>query len=30
VMFPQAAHFVQHDAAAMVNRTIRDWLNAHR
>jgi epoxide hydrolase 4 len=30
VMFPQAAHFVQHDAAAMVNRTIRDWLDARR
>lgn len=30
VMFPQAAHFVQHDAAAQVNRTIRDWLDARR
>jgi pimeloyl-ACP methyl ester carboxylesterase len=30
VMFPQAAHFVQHDATAQVNRTIRDWLDARR
>lgn len=30
VMFPQAAHFVQHDAGPQVNRTIRDWLNARR
>jgi epoxide hydrolase 4 len=30
VMIPQAAHFVQHDAAALVNRTIRDWLVARR
>lgn len=30
VMFPGAAHFVQHDAAAQVNRTIRDWLDARR
>lgn len=30
VMFPNAAHFVQHDAAAQVNRTIRDWLDARR
>ena len=30
VMFPQAAHFVQHDAAAQVNRTIRDWLDARK
>jgi epoxide hydrolase 4 len=30
VMFPQAAHFVQHDAAAQVTRTIRDWLDARR
>lgn len=30
VMFPQAAHFVQHDAAAQVNRTIKDWLDARR
>jgi epoxide hydrolase 4 len=30
VMIPTAAHFVQHDAEALVNRTIRDWLNARR
>ena len=30
VMFPAAAHFVQHDAAAQVNRTIRDWLDARK
>jgi pimeloyl-ACP methyl ester carboxylesterase len=30
VMFPQAGHFVQHDAEAQVNRTIRDWLDARR
>ncbi|HEY0650050.1 alpha/beta hydrolase [Phenylobacterium sp.] len=30
VMFPHAAHFVQHDAAAQVNRTIRDWLDARK
>jgi pimeloyl-ACP methyl ester carboxylesterase len=30
VMFPDAGHFVQHDAEAHVNRTIRDWLNARR
>ena len=30
VMFPNAAHFVQHDAAAQVNRTIKDWLDARR
>ncbi len=30
VMIPSAAHFVQHDAAAMVNRTVRDWLEARR
>ncbi|MBX3484962.1 alpha/beta hydrolase [Phenylobacterium sp.] len=30
VMFPEAGHFVQHDAEAQVNRTIKDWLNAHR
>ena len=30
VMFPQAGHFLQHDAEAQVNRAIRDWLNAHR
>jgi pimeloyl-ACP methyl ester carboxylesterase len=30
VMFPNAGHFVQHDAAPQVNRTIRDWLDARR
>lgn len=30
VMFPQAGHFVQHDARDQVNRTIRDWLDARR
>lgn len=30
VMFPNAAHFVQHDAKDQVNRTIRDWLDARR
>lgn len=30
VMFPQAAHFVQHDAEKQVNRTIRDWLVARK
>lgn len=28
VMFPAAAHFVQHDARDQVNRAIRDWLAA--
>jgi epoxide hydrolase 4 len=30
VMFPQAGHFVQHDAEKQVNRTVRDWLMARR
>ncbi|WP_309092302.1 alpha/beta hydrolase [Phenylobacterium sp.] len=30
VMFPDAAHFVQHDARDQVNRTVRDWLAARR
>lgn len=30
VMFPQAAHFVQHDARDQVNRTVKDWLAARR
>lgn len=30
VMAPTAGHFVQHDAEALVNRTVRDWLNARR
>jgi pimeloyl-ACP methyl ester carboxylesterase len=25
-MIPDADHFVQHDAEALVNRTIRSWL----
>jgi pimeloyl-ACP methyl ester carboxylesterase len=27
-MIPNAAHFVQHDAAPLVNRAIKDWLKA--
>lgn len=30
VMVPDAGHFVQHDAAALVNTTIRNWLDARR
>lgn len=30
VMFPQAAHFVQHNAKDQVNRTVKDWLAARR
>jgi len=30
VMVPTAGHFVQHDAEALVNRTVRDWLNERR
>jgi pimeloyl-ACP methyl ester carboxylesterase len=30
LMVPGAGHFVQHDAEALVNRTIRDWLVARR
>ncbi len=30
LMIPTAGHFVQHDAEALVNRTIRDWLNERR
>ena len=30
VMFPDAAHFVQHDAKDQVNRTVKDWLAARR
>jgi len=30
VMFPEAGHFVQHDARDQVNRTIVDWLKARR
>jgi pimeloyl-ACP methyl ester carboxylesterase len=30
LMIPTANHFVQHDAEALVDRTIHDWLNARR
>ena len=30
VMIPTAGHFVQHDAEALVDRTIKDWLDARR
>jgi len=30
LMIPTAGHFVQHDAQALVDRTIKDWLNARR
>jgi pimeloyl-ACP methyl ester carboxylesterase len=30
LMAPTAGHFVQHDAEALVDRTIRDWLNERR
>ena len=30
LMVPGAGHFVQHDAEALVNRTIKDWLDARR
>jgi pimeloyl-ACP methyl ester carboxylesterase len=30
LMIPTAGHFVQHDAEALVNRTIRDWLDQRR
>ena len=30
MMVPDAGHFVQHDAADLVNRTIRMWLDMHR
>jgi pimeloyl-ACP methyl ester carboxylesterase len=30
VMVPTAGHFVQHDAEALVDRTIKDWLDARR
>lgn len=30
VMAPTAGHFVQHDAEALVDTTVRDWLNARR
>ena len=30
LMVPAAGHFVQHDAEALVDRTIKDWLDARR
>jgi pimeloyl-ACP methyl ester carboxylesterase len=30
LMIPNAGHFVQHDAEKLVDRTVRDWLNARR
>lgn len=30
VMIPTAGHFLQHDAEAFVNRTVRSWLDQHR
>lgn len=30
VMIPDAAHFVQHDARDLVNRTVTDWLRARK
>ncbi|HET6970504.1 MAG TPA: alpha/beta hydrolase [Phenylobacterium sp.] len=30
LMVPTAGHFVQHDAEALVDRTVRDWLEARR
>ena len=30
LMIPSAGHFVQHDAQDLVDRTIKDWLNARR
>jgi pimeloyl-ACP methyl ester carboxylesterase len=30
LMVPTAGHFVQHDAEALVDRTIKDWLDARR
>jgi len=30
LMIPTAGHFVQHDAESLVDRTIKDWLNARR
>ncbi len=30
LMIPSAGHFVQHDAQALVDRTVKDWLNARR
>jgi pimeloyl-ACP methyl ester carboxylesterase len=30
LMIPSAGHFVQHDAEVLVNRSIKDWLDARR
>lgn len=30
LMVPTAGHFVQHDAQDLVDRTVKDWLNARR
>ena len=30
LMIPSAGHFVQHDAEALVNKTVRSWLNERR
>jgi pimeloyl-ACP methyl ester carboxylesterase len=30
LMIPTAGHFVQHDAQDLVDRTVKDWLNARR
>jgi pimeloyl-ACP methyl ester carboxylesterase len=30
LMVPTAGHFVQHDAEALVDRTVKDWLDARR
>jgi len=30
VMIPTAAHFVQHDAEALVNKTVRSWLDERK
>src|SRR5947199_3461034 len=30
LMIPTAGHFVQHDAEALVDRTVKDWLDARR
>jgi pimeloyl-ACP methyl ester carboxylesterase len=30
LMIPGAGHFVQHDAEALVDRTVKDWLDARR
>lgn len=30
LMVPGAGHFVQHDAETLVNRTVRDWLDARK